>query len=125
MQGQTVNFEDLQNCTNELQTAASVAQALVPSSLPMYMSDTEFGLEMKFINMLYHMTRCVSAMSPISDFAPYPPFPVSSGMYRVMSFSTLLKGVGEEIIWNRKWGKKQSLQILHFLRWCRIYYYDC
>lgn len=71
MQGQTIDDEDLEDCTSELQTAASIVQALVPSSLPMYMSDIEFGLEMKFINVLYHMTRCVSAMALTSYCLAY------------------------------------------------------
>ncbi|PNF21521.1 hypothetical protein B7P43_G13512, partial [Cryptotermes secundus] len=57
MQGQTIDDEDLENCTNELQTAVSIAQTLVPLSPPMYMSDIALGPEMRFINALYHMIR--------------------------------------------------------------------
>jgi len=60
MQGQTINDEDVENCSSELQTAVSIAQALVPLSAPMYMSDIALGPEMNFISALYHMTRCVS-----------------------------------------------------------------
>jgi small neutral amino acid transporter SnatA (MarC family) len=62
MQGQTISDEDVENCSSELQTAISIAQALVPLSAPMYMSDIALGPEMKFVSALYHMTRCVSTM---------------------------------------------------------------
>jgi len=71
MQGQTIDDEDLENCANELQTAACIAQALIPLSPPMYMSDIAPGPEMKFISVLYHMTRCVSAMTLTSCYLAY------------------------------------------------------
>jgi hypothetical protein len=60
MQGQTINDEDVENCSSELKTAVYIAQALVPLSAPMYMSDIALGPEMNFVSALYHMTRCVS-----------------------------------------------------------------
>lgn len=62
MQGQTIDDEDVENCSSELQTAISIAQALVPLSAPMYMSDIALGPEMNFMSALYHMTRCVPTM---------------------------------------------------------------
>ncbi|PSN51948.1 hypothetical protein C0J52_13943 [Blattella germanica] len=57
MQGNTIDDEDLEKCANELKTAVSIAQDLVPLSPPMYMSDIALGPEMKLINALYHITR--------------------------------------------------------------------
>jgi hypothetical protein len=59
MQGQTIDGEDLKNCSNELQTAMSIAQTMVPLSSPLYMSDIGLGPEMNFTIMLYYMIRCV------------------------------------------------------------------
>lgn len=89
MQGQTIDDEDLENCANELQTAVSIAQALVPLSPPMYMSDIALGPEMMFINVLYHMTRCV-CVSHDSHF------PFAFLMYGILSLIGvyLIRGSG-------------------------------
>ncbi|GLH05859.1 Phosphatidylinositide phosphatase SAC1 [Gryllus bimaculatus] len=57
MQGQEVNDEDLNDCSCELQTAFSIAQALVPLPRTTFMSEIALGPEIKFATAVYHISR--------------------------------------------------------------------
>ena len=89
MQGQTISDEDVENCSSELQTAVSIAQALVPLSAPMYMSDIALGPEMNFISALYHMTRCVATMILTSCSLVCVQHFVSSSYWSLLCFTLL------------------------------------